>query len=57
MMRPLWYEFPGDEAAYGREGISMVGNALLAAPVLKKGATQGERVFCACAVGGCVSAF
>ena len=51
MMRPLWYEFPGDEAAYGREGISMVGNALLAAPVLKKGATQGERVFCVFAVG------
>ena len=42
MMRPLWYEFPLDEATYGREGISMVGNSLLVAPVLTKGATQGQ---------------
>ena len=42
MMRPLWYEFPLDAATYGREGISMVGSSLLVAPVLTKGATQGQ---------------
>lgn len=40
MMRPLWYEFPEDEGTFGREGIHMVGDALLVAPVLQKSATQ-----------------
>ena len=44
MMRPLWYEFPQDEGTFGREGIHMVGNSLLVAPVLQKSATQG-RIF------------
>ena len=42
VMRPLWYEFPGDEATYGNEGQHMVGDALLVAPVLHKGATSVE---------------
>lgn len=45
MMRPLWYEFPGEEGTYGREGIHMVGDALLVAPVLKKSATQVDVYF------------
>ncbi|XP_023336041.1 neutral alpha-glucosidase AB [Eurytemora carolleeae] len=40
VMRPLWYEFPQDEGTFGREGIHMVGNSLLVAPVLHKSATQ-----------------
>jgi alpha-glucosidase (family GH31 glycosyl hydrolase) len=40
-MRPLWYEFPGDEDTFSREGSHMVGEALLVAPVLQKSATQG----------------
>ena len=39
-MRPLWYEFPGDEGSFGREGIHMIGDALLVAPILKKSATE-----------------
>merc|ERR1712042_390836 len=39
-MRPLWYEFPGDEGSYSIEGSHMVGSSLLVAPVLTKGATQ-----------------
>jgi len=39
-MRPLWYEFPGDEGSYTKEGSHMVGSSLLVAPVLTKGATQ-----------------
>ena len=39
-MRPLWYEFPGDEGVYGREGEHMIGDALLVAPILKKSATE-----------------
>jgi len=40
VMRPLWYEFPGDEGVYGREGEHMIGDALLVAPILKKSATE-----------------
>lgn len=40
VMRPLWYEFPQDEATYTREGEHLIGNSLLVAPVLKKSATQ-----------------
>ena len=39
-MRPLWYEFPNDEGSFGREGIHMIGDALLVAPILKKSATE-----------------
>ena len=39
-MRPLWYEFPEDEGSFGREGIHMIGDALLVAPILKKSATE-----------------
>lgn len=39
-MRPLWYEFPGDEGSYTKEGSHMVGSSLLIAPVLTKGSTQ-----------------
>jgi len=45
MMRPLWYEFPGDEATFSKEGQHMVGDALLVAPVLHKGATQVAVLF------------
>ena len=41
-MRPLWYEFPGDEVTYGREGSHMLGEALLVTPVLQKSTTQGR---------------
>ena len=44
-MRPLWYEFPGDETTYSREGSHMVGESLLVAPVLTKGATSVEVLF------------
>ena len=44
-MRPLWYEFPGDELSHGREGTHMVGGSLLVAPVLHKGATSVEVYF------------
>jgi len=40
VMRPLWYEFPEDEGSFGREGIHMIGDALLVAPILKKSATE-----------------
>ena len=40
VMRPLWYEFPNDEGSFGREGIHMIGDALLVAPILKKSATE-----------------
>ena len=39
-MRPLWYEFPEDVASWTVEGQHMVGNSLLVAPVLTKGATS-----------------
>ena len=39
-MRPLWYEFPEDEGTFDREGIHMIGNALLVAPVMKSGETK-----------------
>jgi len=39
-MRPLWYEFPADSGSYAVEGSHMVGEALLVAPVLQKGATS-----------------
>ena len=44
-MRPLWYEFPGDEGVYGREGEHMIGDALLVAPILKKSATECKFFF------------
>ena len=44
-MRPLWYEFPGDEASYAREGSHMVGESLLVAPVLHKGSTSVDVYF------------
>ena len=44
-MRPLWYEFPGDELSHSREGTHMVGDSLLVAPVLHKGATSVEVYF------------
>jgi len=39
-MRPLWYEFPEDAASWTVEGQHLVGDALLVAPVLTKGATS-----------------
>ena len=44
-MSPLWYEFPGDEASYAREGSHMVGSSLLVAPVLTKGGTSVDVYF------------
>ena len=39
-MRPLWFEFPEAEAAYGVQDQFMLGPALLAAPVLQEGAAS-----------------
>ena len=44
-MRPLWYEFPEDEASHSREGSHLVGSSLLVAPVLSKGATSVDVYF------------
>ena len=44
-MRPMWYEFPQDEASYSREGSHMVGSSLLVSPVLTKGATSVDVYF------------
>jgi myogenesis-regulating glycosidase len=38
ILRPLWYNFPGDQTAQAITDQYMVGDALLVAPVLEKGA-------------------
>lgn len=42
VMRPVWFEFPEAEAAFGLQDQFMLGPAVLAAPVLQEGATQRE---------------
>lgn len=40
MLRPLWYELPGDPELAGVDDQAMLGPWLLAAPVLEEGATR-----------------
>lgn len=42
ILRPIWYNFPTDRAAQGITDEFMVGDALLVAPVLVKGATARD---------------
>ncbi|UKJ76649.1 TIM-barrel domain-containing protein [Azospirillum brasilense] len=42
VMRPLFYDFPDQPAAYGEEDSTMVGDRLLVAPVLDPGRTELE---------------
>ena len=40
-MKPLWWNFPGDEEAYKYEdSLFMMGDEYLVAPVLKQGDSQ-----------------
>jgi alpha-D-xyloside xylohydrolase len=41
-MRPLWYDFPGDPAAWEAEDSYLFGSGLLVAPVLYPGLRQRE---------------
>ena len=38
VMRPIWYEFPNQEAAYSTQDAFLFGQALLVSPVLEPGA-------------------
>ncbi len=40
IMRPLFYDFPEDKAAYGAEDCYMFGDKLLVAPVMEEGASE-----------------
>ncbi len=40
VLRPLWYEFPGDEEAFKHEDEIFIGGSLLAAPVTAAGVTS-----------------
>ena len=40
VMRPLWFEYPGDQRTYTIEGEYLVGRDLLVAPVLTESATK-----------------
>lgn len=42
IVRPLWFEFPADEAAYQHEDEFFVGSGLLVAPILTEGATARD---------------
>lgn len=44
-LRPLWYEFPDDEAAWGVDDEFMLGPRYLVAPVTLQGATNRSVVF------------
>ena len=44
-MRPLWFEFPGDPAAWGVDDEFMLGPLYLVAPVTAQGATNRSVVF------------
>jgi alpha-D-xyloside xylohydrolase len=44
-MRPLWYEFPGDPAAYDVDDEYLLGPLYLVAPVTVQGATNRSVVF------------
>lgn len=44
-MRPLWYEFPQDPAAYDVDDQYLLGPELLVAPVVVQGATNRSVVF------------
>ena len=44
-MRPLWYEFPSDPAAYDVDDEFMLGPLYLVAPVTAQGATNRTVVF------------
>ncbi|KAK7082721.1 hypothetical protein SK128_025162, partial [Halocaridina rubra] len=39
-MRPLWVDFPEDEASFGIDNQHMIGSALLVRPVVEEGATS-----------------
>ena len=40
ILRPLWYEFPGEEGLVTREHVFMFGPSLLVSPVLHKGSSE-----------------
>ena len=42
VLRPMWYEFPDDDAVAGADDVAMLGPALLVAPVLRAGAATRE---------------
>jgi Glycosyl hydrolases family 31 len=42
VMRPLWFEFPGDKETFATEDEFMLGPALLIAPVLEQGAAKRD---------------
>lgn len=42
IMRPLWYEFPGDSKLFDREDAFMLGESILVYPVLEKDAKSIE---------------
>lgn len=42
IVRPLFFEFPGDEKSYGVKDEFMLGDRLLVAPVLQKGAVSRD---------------
>ncbi len=44
-MRPVWYEFPGEEDSFGIDDEHLVGSALLVHPVTKAGATSVDVYF------------
>ncbi len=44
-MRPLWYEFPEDPAAYGVDDQYLLGPTYLVAPVTQQNATSRRVVF------------
>lgn len=44
-LRPLWYEFPSDPAAYDVDDQFMLGPLYLVAPVTLQGATNRSVVF------------
>ena len=44
-MRPLWFEFPEDSQAWMMEDQFMLGDDIMVAPILEKGATLRKVVF------------
>ncbi len=40
VMRPVWYEFPGEEEGFSVEDEYLLGDSLLVRPVTKQGATS-----------------
>ncbi|MDX2052937.1 MAG: glycoside hydrolase family 31 protein [Polyangiaceae bacterium] len=42
LVRPLWFEFPADDAAYQHDDQFFVGSSLMVAPILTEGATARD---------------